>query len=116
MFYRRSDPNQNLIPSERDILLKASVKQIKLRHAANNVRGLTTSMMISWIWNRRMMVQISPRINRGLPSTISSAPMFSNVTYIIAINLLHIQKSSKKRIQYVSCQSVANSKFQILRL
>jgi len=27
-----------------------------------------------------MIVQISPRINRALPSTISSAPIFSNVT------------------------------------
>lgn len=44
-----------------------------------NVR-LTTSTIISWIWKRRMMVQIRPRIRRGFPSTISSAPMFSKYT------------------------------------
>ena len=40
----------------------------------------STSITISSIWKRRMMVQMRPRISRGLPSTISSAPMLSKRT------------------------------------
>ena len=31
-------------------------------------------------WNRRIMVQMSPSVRRGLPSTISWAPTFSRCT------------------------------------
>jgi hypothetical protein len=39
---------------------------------------LTTSISISCIWKCRIMVHIRPRIRLGLPSTISSAPIFSS--------------------------------------
>jgi hypothetical protein len=41
---------------------------------------LTTSISISCIWKRRIMVPIRPRIRRGLPSTISCAPILSSRT------------------------------------
>ena len=41
----------------------------------NNLWGTHT-------WNLRIMVQIKPRINRGFPSTMSSAPMDSRRTLV----------------------------------
>ena len=40
----------------------------------------SSSSWMSSIWNRRIMVQMSPSIRRGFPSTMSSAPMFSRLT------------------------------------
>ena len=42
-----------------------------------------SSKEISWIWKRRIMVQVRPRIRTGFPSTISLAPMFSRVTLVL---------------------------------
>lgn len=47
---------------------------------------LLTGMEMVSIWNRRMIVQIRPRMRRSFRSRISSAPMFSNckiVNFII---------------------------------
>ena len=41
---------------------------------------LTKLISISWMWNRRMMVQIKPKISLGFPSTMSSAPILSRRT------------------------------------
>jgi len=38
-------------------------------------------VLIFLTWNLRMMVQINPRVRRGLPSTMSSAPIDSSRTY-----------------------------------
>ena len=42
----------------------------------------STSISISWIWKRRMIVQMRPRIILRLPSTICSAPIFSSLTLV----------------------------------
>lgn len=41
----------------------------------------STSISISWIWKRKIIVQIRPNIRRGLPSTMSSAPILSRRTW-----------------------------------
>ena len=40
---------------------------------------------VAFTWNLKMIVHINPRISRGLPSTISSAPIDSNRTYKMII-------------------------------
>lgn len=39
------------------------VKRWLIENFYNNESQLTTSISISWIWKRRIIVQISPRIN-----------------------------------------------------
>uniref|UniRef100_A0A0E9VKZ4 Uncharacterized protein n=1 Tax=Anguilla anguilla TaxID=7936 RepID=A0A0E9VKZ4_ANGAN len=40
---------------------------------------------MSWMAKRRMMVQIMPRVILAFPSTISSAPMDTSLTPLLAM-------------------------------
>lgn len=58
-----------------------------------------SSMVISWIWKRKIMVQINPRDNLGLPSTISCEPIFSKCTLCSLKNCKALSTFSRQCIR-----------------
>ena len=50
-------------------------------------------------WKRKMMVQISPSVRRGFPSTISCAPMFSRCTRCSLRNINDLSTFSRQWIR-----------------
>jgi len=45
-----------------------------------DIHAQTFGQNTAGTWNRRMIVQMRPSVSRGLPSTMSWAPMFSRWT------------------------------------
>lgn len=87
--------------------------QIQIQIQIKENRKLTTSISISWIWKRKIMVQIKPRIKRGLPSTISSAPIDSRRTWRMRENSFEsfFFSSGNSHAHYLRSPKIARNYF-----